>query len=103
MREKQRLFKMTEIERNVLVKGLHDHAVAVHDLGGNYEAVNALIRKAMAVTNGKLFLDELEYDYAVQGMRCLKNEYLAEGRYSGGIDRVMLKIMTAKYKRVPSR
>ena len=94
---------LRDIAGDALVKGLHDYAVAVHDRDGNYQVVNALIRKAMAVTNGKLYLDESEYDHAVKGMHCLRNEYLTAGRYSGGIDRVLIKLMSSKYRRVSIR
>lgn len=53
--EKQRLFKMTMVDRNFLMQGLRSYAVSVQSRGGNSETVNALIRKTMAVTGGKLF------------------------------------------------
>lgn len=88
--EKQRLFKMTMVDRNFLMKGLRNYAVSVQNRGGNSEAVNALIRKTMAVTGGKLFLDESEYECAIRGINNLRDAYLSAGRSSGGIDRALL-------------
>lgn len=101
--EKQRLFKMTMVDRNFLMQGLRNYAVSVQSGGGNSEAVNALIRKTMAVTGGKLFLDESEYECAVRGINNLRDAYLSAGRSSGGIDRALFKLMNSKYKRSPVR
>ena len=92
--EKQRLFKMTMVDRNFLMQGLRSYAVSVQ---------SALIRKTMAVTGGKLFLDESEYEYAVRGINNLRDAYLSAGRSSGGIDRALFKLMNSKYKRAPVR
>ena len=97
--EKQRLFKMTMVDRNFLMQGLRSYAVSVQSRGGNSEAVNALIRKTMAVTGGKLFL----YECAVRGINNLRDAYLSAGRSSGGIDRALFKLMNSKYKRAPVR
>lgn len=101
--EKQRLFKMTMGDRDFLMQGLRNYAVSVQSRGGNSEAVDALIRKTMAVTGGKLFLDESEYECAVRGINNLRDAYLSAGRSSGGIDRALFKLMNSKYKRAPVR
>ena len=94
---------MTMVDRNFLMQGLRNYSVSVQNRGGNSEAVNALIRKTMAVTGGKLFLDELEYECAIRGINNLRDAYLSAGRSSGGIDRVLFKLINSKYKRAPVR
>lgn len=109
--EKQRLFKMTMVDRNFLMQGLRNYSVSVQNRGGNSEAVNALIRKTMAVTGGKLFLDELEYALFVGlticvMLTCRQAEAVAEstgcflslltvntnGRLSGKLIRLLPKL-----------
>ena len=85
------------------MQGLRNYAVSVQSRGGNSEAVDALIRKTMAVTGGKLFLDESEYECAVRGINNLRDAYLSAGRSAGGIDRALFKLMNSKYKRAPVR
>ena len=57
--EKQRLFKMTMVDRNFLMQGLRSYALSVQSRGGNSEAVNALIRKTMAVVKETLLIKSL--------------------------------------------
>ena len=45
--EKQRLFKMTMVDRDFLMQGLRNYAVSVQSRGGNSEAVDALIRLSL--------------------------------------------------------
>lgn len=101
--EKQRLFKMTEIEQNMLIKGLHDLACLFHDEGKDFGGLNALIRKTQSAPDRKLYLEETEFQQALDALNGLRNAYLSAGRSSGGIDKVLFKLMNSKYKRVPIR
>ena len=101
--EKQRLFKMTMVDRNFLMQGLRSYAVSVQSRGGNSEAVNALIRKTMAVTGGKLFLDESEYECAVRGINNLRDAICRRAGAAAESTGRFFKLMNSKYKRAPVR
>ena len=91
--EKQRLFKMGMLEKNFLVKALCD---AQKSSGPETSGtVNA--------PKGKLYLSDTEFQYAAQSLNGMRNAYLSAGRSSGGIDRVLAKLMSSKYRNVPVR
>lgn len=99
--EKQRLFKMTDIEKNMLVRALSDKQKRVGaDRCGE---VQALVEKTMQAPRNRLYMDEIEYQWVEIALNDLRNAYLAVGRSSGGIDKVMLKLFRSHYKRVPAR
>ena len=91
--EKQRLFAMTEIEQNMLEK-------ALLDLGRAQTA--SMRRRVRQAPRRKLYLNQTEYDLAVRALNGLRDAYLAAGRYSDGIDAVILKLMKSRYRRVPT-
>lgn len=96
---KQRLFKMTDIERNMLVKALCDIR---QDAGtGTSEVENLIERTAHAP--GRLYLNEADFHWAAVSLNGLRSAYLSAGRSSGGIDKVLFKLMNTKYRRVPVR
>ena len=88
--EKRRLFAMTEIEQNMLEKALLDL---------DREQTVSMRRQA---PRRKLYLNEAEYDLAVRALNGLRDTYLAAGRYSDGIDAVILKLLKSRYRRVPT-
>lgn len=86
---KQRLVKMTGGDQNILVKALRGAQESVGpELSGRLQA---LIDKALAAPKRRLSLN---------GMR---NDYLAAERSCGGIDRLLIKLMQAKYRCAPAR
>lgn len=86
---RQRLVKMTYGDRNILVKALQS---ARGSIGLEVsEKLQALMNKTLAAPKRKLYLN---------GMR---NAYLAADRSCGGIDRLLIKLIRAKYRRVPER
>lgn len=99
--EKQRLFKMGMLEKNFLVKALCD---AQKSSGPETSGkVQGLINKTVNAPKGKLYLSDTEFQYAAQSLNGMRNAYLSAGRSSGGIDRVLAKLMSSKYRNVPVR
>ena len=91
--EKRRLFAMTEIEQNMLEKALLDLDRA---------QTASMRRRVRQAPRRKLYLNQTEYDLAVRALNGLRDAYLAAGRYSDGIDAVILKLMKSQYRRVPT-
>lgn len=89
------------MEKNFLVKALCDaQKLSGPEISGE---VQGLINKTVNAPNGKLYLSDTEFQCAAQSLNGMRNAYLSAGRSSGGIDRVLLKLMSSKYKRVPTR
>ena len=95
---KQRLFPMTNIEQNMLVKALCD---VRSQSGEALSEVQELIKKAVHAPKGKLYLNDSEFHWAAFSLNGLRTAYLSAGRSSGGIDKVLCKLMRSKYRRVP--
>ena len=89
--EKRRLFAMTEIEQNMLEKALLDL---------DREQTVSMRRRVRQAPRRKL--NEAEYDLAVRALNGLRDTYLAAGRYSDGIDAVILKLLKSRHRRVPT-
>ena len=96
---KQRLFKMTDIERNMLVKALCDIR---QDVGAGTGEVEDLIERT-AHAPGRLYLNETDFHWVAISLNGLRSAYLSAGRSSGGIDKVLYKLMNTKYRRAPVR
>ncbi len=92
---KKRLFKIGTIERNMLVRGLQELPP-----GGCMGEITQLVQKIWTLPGEKLYLDEREYRWAVLALNGLRDSYLAAGRSSGGIDKVLLGLLQSKYKKV---
>ena len=95
---KQRLFPMTNIEQNMLVKALCD---VCRQSGASSGEVRGLIDKTLHAPRGKLYLNDQEFHWAAVSLNRLRTAYLSAGRSSGGIDKVLFKLMHSKYRRVP--
>ena len=91
--EKRRLFAMTEIEQNMLEKAL---------LNLDRKQTASMRRRVRQAPRRKLYLNEAEYDLAVRALNRLRDAYLAAGRYSDGIDAVILKLLKSRYRRAPT-
>ena len=101
VKEKQRLFKMGMLERNFLVKALCDAQKASGpETSGEGQS---LIDKTVNAPKGKLYLNDTEFQWAAQSLNGMRNAYLSAGRSSGGIDRVLAKLMNSKYRHAPIR
>lgn len=62
--------------------------------------ITQLVQKIWTLPGEKLYLDEREYRWAVLALNTLRDSYLAAGRSSGGIDKVLLGLLRSKYKKV---
>lgn len=101
MAEKQRFLKIDYIEHNMLIAAL----LQVLETAGPELTARAqsLGEKVYACKDGRLFLKEDEFDLALYVMNELRNTYLAADRGCGAMDKLMLRLMKSKYKRVPAR
>lgn len=64
----------------------------------NHMLIHAL-REVFRQEEGKLYLTEAEHTKSVEALNKLRDTYLKNGRYSDGIDSVLLKIMKSRYRR----
>ena len=98
---RQRLVKMTYGDRNILVKALQSAQGSIGpEVSGKLQA---LMNKALAAPKRKLYLSDEEHQYATLSLNRMRNAYLAADRSCGGIDRLLIKLIRAKYRRVPER
>ena len=98
--EKQRLFKMSGIEQNMLAKALCD---VRRERQSEDVTLGNLIEKTIHAPGSRLYLSDDEFRWAALSLNGLRSAYLNAGRSSGGIDKVLLKLMNTKYRRVPAR
>ncbi len=96
---KLRLFKMSETDKNMLLVALHIIFKGKRENGEDYNPIGHFILRIGKTANNKLYLNDEEFIWARNALNLLRNQYLAAGRYSDGIDYVMMKLMKAKYKR----
>ena len=92
---KKRLFKIGTIQRNMLSRGLMELPQAAIQ-----QEISQLVQKILTLPGKKLYLDENEFHWAVLALNSLRDKYLGAGRSSGGIDKVLLRLMKSKYKKV---
>lgn len=99
--EKQTLFKMGILEQTFLTKALLEmkQNTGAEDCAG----IEELVSKTVSAPKRKLYLNDTEYACAVESLNGMRNAYLSAGRSSGGIDRVLAKLMSSKYRNVPVR
>ncbi len=93
--EKQRLFKMGMLEK--FSGQRHSATHKNHPDRKPPAQVQGLIDKTVNAPKGKLYLSDTEFQYAAQSLNGMRNAYLSAGRSSGGIDRVLAKLMSSKY------
>lgn len=98
---KQRMVKMTGGDQNILAKALRGaQQEAEPELSGKLQT---LIGKALIAPKRRLYLNDEEYQYATLSLNGMRNDYLAANRSCGGIDRLLIKLMQAKYRYAPAR
>ena len=47
-----------------------------------------------------IYLDDEEYGQVLQALIALKNNLIAQGRYTDGVDNVLCKVMSAKKRKL---
>ena len=98
---KQRMVKMTGGDQNILAKVLRGaQEEAEPELSGKLQT---LIGKALIAPKRRLYLNDEEYQYATLSLNGMRNDYLAANRSCGGIDRLLIKLLQAKYRYAPAR
>ena len=98
---KQRLVKMTGGDQNILIKalrGMQEEAGPVNSGG-----MQLLIEKTVHAPKRRLYLNDEEFGQVTISLNRMRNIYLSEDRSSGGIDRILLKLIRAKYRHAPAR
>ena len=104
--EKRRL----AYDKNAICKDGPDHEhMLIHALrevfrqekeqGLPVDTTRDLVLKLAEQEEGKLYLTEAEHTKSVEALNKLRDTYLKNGRYSDGIDSVLLKIMKSRYRR----
>lgn len=101
--EKQRCIRADEITRNMIVHALREVFRQENEKGMPVEVTRNLILRLAYLEGKKLFLDEEEYKKAVQALNGLRDGFIQNGRYTDGIDIVLMKVMRSKYKRCAVR
>ena len=81
---RERLYRMTEIQRNMLVVALMDE-----------------YRKQKA--RGVPYLNDAEWRMARDALNALRSWRFSVGKGDGGTDDALLRVMSAKYKKAPER
>ena len=101
--EKRRCVKTDEITVNMLVHALRDVCREEKEGGAPAKETGEFILRLAGHKDRRLYLTEREYKKAVQALNGLRNDYIQAGRYTDGIDTVLMRIMKARYKTYKSR
>lgn len=96
--EKRRCVKTDEITINMLVHALQDVFRKEKAEGSPTEETGNFILRLAEHKDKKLYLSDGEYRMAVQALNGLRDTYIENGRYTDGIDAVLMRIMKARYK-----
>lgn len=99
MMEKQKCVNIDDVMKNMLLYALRDVFREEKKQGKSIEDTKALVQKLADYDSAKLFLTDVEYHKAVESLNMLRNTYIQGGRYTDGIDIVLMKIIRSKYKR----
>lgn len=100
---KMRCVKMDAIMKNMLIHALRDVFREEKESGISSKETGELILRLAGYEETKLFLREDEYRKIVEALGKLRDRYISSGRYTDGIDTVLLKVMQSRYKRCASR
>ncbi len=101
--EKRRCVKTDEITVNMLVHALRDVFREEKEAGASTKETGDLILRLAGHKDKKLYLTEGEHKKAVQALNGLRDTYIENGRYTDGIDTVLMRIMNARYRTYRTR
>ena len=90
---RMRYVKMDRIMNHMLIHALREVFRQEKEQGLPVDTTRDLVLKL-----GKLYLTEAEHSKSVEALNQLRDTYLKNGRYSDGIDSVLLKIMKSRYR-----
>ena len=112
---RERLYRMTEIQRNMLVVALMDEYRKQKAQGVPDPPIGRLAVRAENAPRHKnrlpwdrerlydLYLNDAEWRMARDALNALRSWRFSVGKGDGGTDDALLKVMDAKYKKAPER
>ena len=112
---RERLYRMTEIQRNMLVVALMDEYRKQKARGVPYPPIGRLAVRAEDAPRHKnclpwdrerlydLYLNDAEWRMARDALNALRSWRFSVGKGDGGTDDALLRVMAAKYKKAPER
>lgn len=101
--EKRRCVKTDEITVNMLVHALRDVFREEKEAAHPQKRRGILSCGWPGHKDKKLYLTEGEHKKAVQALNGLRDTYIENGRYTDGIDTVLMRIMNARYRTYRTR
>ena len=96
--EKRRCVRTDMVMVNMLVHALRDVLREEKEAGAPTQETGDFILRLAGHQDRRLFLTDKEYCKCVQALNRLRDTYIQNGRYTDGIDTVLMKIMKARYK-----
>ena len=96
--EKRRCIKADEITVNMLVHAMRDVFRKEKEVGVSTEETGDFILRLAGHKEKKLYLSDGEYRMAVQALNGLRDTYIENGRYTDGIDAILMRVMRARYR-----
>ena len=95
--EKLRRIKMSPADQLFLIHAIHD---ATRKSGADIYDLANRIRNAPKM---KVYLTSDELSITIHAVNDLRTEYISSGKSPEGIDIVLLKLVSSKYRRVPRK
>ncbi len=95
--EKLRRIKMSPADQRFLIHAIHD--VTQKGSADIYDLAN----KILNAPKMKVYLTSDELSITIHAVNDLRTEYISSGKSPEGIDIVLLKLVSSKYKRVPRK
>ena len=96
--EKRRCIKADELTVNMLVHAMRDVFRKEKEVGVSTEETGDFILRLAGHKEKKLYLSDGEYRMAVQALNGLRDTYIENGRYTDGIDAILMRVMRARYR-----
>ena len=97
--DKNAICKDGRIMNHMLIHALREvFRAGKRNRGFRWDTTRDLVLKLAEQEEGKLYLTEAEHSKSVEALNQLRDTYLKNGRYSDGIDSVLLKIMKSRYR-----
>lgn len=112
---RERLYRMTEIQRNMLVVALMDEYRKQKAQDVPDPSIGRLAVRAEDAPRHKnrlpwdkerlydLYLNDAEWRMARDALNALRSWRFSVGKGDGGTDDALLRVMSAKYKKAPER
>lgn len=112
---KERLYQMTDIQKNMLMVALADEVKRQRAKGIPDPPIRQFALRVDGLPEKKnlwpwdkkklydLYMNDEEWRMARDALNALRNWRFSVGKGDGGTDTALLKIMSAKYKNAPER